>query len=136
MPPIIGHGNLGRIKEYKALAYEAENKFREKETSIYKALSNYYESTFKDVTLNLSLHSNYFEKLRSVDRVFVVGHSFGDVDLPYFKKDMDSIQENVIWNIYYYNDAKASVFKDKILSIGVRNEQVQMLQSKEFFDRD
>ncbi|OIJ17341.1 hypothetical protein BKP37_02215 [Anaerobacillus alkalilacustris] len=136
MTPIIGHGNLRRIEEAKALAVEAENNFLEKETSIFKALVNYYESTLKDVTSYLFIHSNFFEKLKSVDSVNIVGHSFGDVDLPYFKRVMDSIPKNAIWNIYFYDDNDASVFKDKILSIGVRSEQVKMLQSKEFFDKD
>lgn len=97
---------------------------------------NYYDRTLKDVPLYLSIHSYFFEKIKSVDQISIVGHSLGTVDLPYFKKVVDSIQENTIWNIYFYNEVEACVFKDKILSIGVRPGQVQMLQAKEFFDKD
>lgn len=136
MPPIIGHGNLKRIQEVKVLAYEVGNNFWEKESSIYNALVKYYERTLKDVPLYLFINSYFFEKLKCVDQVFIVGHSFGNVDLPYFKKLIDSIQENAIWNIYFYNEDESCVFRDKIHSVGLRPEQIKMLQSKEFFDKD
>lgn len=77
----------------------------------------------------LSIHSTFFEILKPVNQVFVVGHSFGEVDLPYFKKVINSIQENAVWNIYYYNEDEADAFKDKISSVGVRPEQVKMRSS-------
>lgn len=134
IPPIIGHGNLDRIQDAKTLAYKAENNFLEKESSIYNALVNYYKRTLKDVSFYLSTNSYFFSKLKSVERVFVVGHSFGDVDLPYFKKVMNVIKKNAIWNIYFHKKDEACVFRDKILSIGLRPEKVKMLQSNEFFD--
>ena len=135
LPPVIGHGNLRKIQEVKTQAQEAEDNFWEKESSIYNALINYYERTLKDVLFYLSIHSNFFERLKPVNQVFVVGHSFGEVDLPYLKKVSDSIQKNAVWNIYYYNEDKADEFKDKITSIGVRPEQVKMRSSYEFFNR-
>jgi hypothetical protein len=135
LPPVIGHGNFRKIQDAKEQAHEAENNFWEKDSSIYNALANYYERTLKDVPFYLSIHSTFFKRLKLVNQVFVVGHSFGEVDLPYFKKISDSIQENAVWNIYYYNEDEAVVFKDKISSIGVRPEQVKMRSSHEFFNR-
>ena len=135
LPPVIGHGNLRKIQDAKEQAHEAEDNFWEKDSSIYNALANYYERTLKDVPFYLSIHSTFFERLKPVNQVFVVGHSFGEVDLPYFKKVLDSIQENAVWNIYYYNEDEANAFKNKISSVGVRPEQIIMRSSNEFFNR-
>lgn len=70
----------------------------------------------------LFIHSTFFERLKPVNQVFVVGHSFGEVDLPYLKKVLNSIQKKAVWNIYYYNEEEADAFKDKISSVGVRPE--------------
>lgn len=133
LPPVIGHGNFRKIQDAKEQAYEADDNFWEKDSSIYNALANYYERTLKDVPFYLSIHSTFFERLKRVNQVFVVGHSFGEVDLPYFKKVLDSIQENAVWNIYYYNEEEANAFKDKISSVGVRPKQIIMWSANDFF---
>lgn len=83
----------------------------------------------------LRIHSSFFKRLNSVDQVFVVGHSFGDVDLPYFKKVLENIQENSVWNIYYYYHNEVAQFTDKITSIGVNPKNSRMFHSTEFFNR-
>lgn len=98
-------------------------------------MTNYYERTFKDINHYLLLHRGFFEKIKPVDEVFVIGHSFGDVDLPYFKKVLESIQENAIWNKYFYAASEFATFTDKITSIGVNPENIRMLPSSEFFNR-
>jgi hypothetical protein len=133
LPPVIGHGNFRKIQDAKEQAHEAEDIFWEKDSSIYNALANYYKRTLKDVPFYLSIHSTFFERLKPVNQVFIIGHSFGEVDLPYFKKILDSIQENAIWNIYYYYEDEANAFNDKISSVGVRPEQIKMRSSNEFF---
>lgn len=135
IPPVIGHGNLEKMQDAKKQAYEAGNNFWEKESSIYNALANYYQRTLKDVLHYLSMHSYFFDKLKPVDQVYVIGHSFGEVDLPYFKKVMNSIDANAVWNVYYHNEEEADVFKAKITSIGVTEEQIRIAPSKEFFDK-
>ena len=135
LPPVIGHGDSKKIQEAKEQARKAEDKFGEKESSIYNALINYYERTKKDVPHYLLVNSYFFKMLKPIDQVFVVGHSFGNVDLPYFKKVSDSIQENAIWNIYYYDKNEEEAFIDKITSIGVKSGQVRMMPTTDFFNR-
>ena len=68
-------------------------------------------------------------------QIYVVGHSLGDVDLPYFKKVVESIQEDVMWNIYYYSNEEKTLFMEKIISVGVKVENIRMLPAAEFFDK-
>lgn len=134
-PPVIGHGNVDIIREAREKAHNASEKFWEKETSIYNALADYYQNTLKDAHLYLFLHSHFFERLKPVEQVFVIGHSFGNVDLPYFKKVLESTQKNAVWNIYYHNDGEAAIFTDKIKSIGVKKKNLKLLSSAVFFDK-
>lgn len=133
--PVIGHGDSKKISQAKELADKAEEEFWEKGISIYNALANYYERTFKNTNDYLFLNSGFFKKIKPVDEVFVIGHSFGDVDLPYFKKVLESIRDNTIWNIYFYTAGEEAIFKGKITSIGVKPENVRMLPSSVFFNR-
>jgi hypothetical protein len=131
LQPVIGHGNSGKIREAKEQELEASENFWEKESSIYNALANYYERTLKDVPYYIRIHSSFFKQLNRVDQVFVIGHSFGDVDLPYFKKILESIHVNAVWNIYYYSNEEATEFLYRIKQIGIKN--YKLLHSSDFF---
>lgn len=131
--PVIGHGNKEKIRKSREKAYEASENFWEKESSIYNALAAYYEKTLKDVNHYLNYNSEFFKRLKGVEQVFVIGHSLGDVDLPYFKKVLRSIQKDAIWNIFYHCSKEEALFMEKIVSVGVKVEHIRMLQSSEFF---
>ena len=47
-PPILGHGNVKKIKEYREKAERAAEEYDEGKESIYNAVANYYERTFKN----------------------------------------------------------------------------------------
>jgi len=132
-PPVIGHGNAYKIQQAKEKASEASEKLLEKQTSVYHALENYYTRTLKDVNYFINIHSQFFNRLKTIKQVNVIGHSFGNVDLPYFKKILGSIQENAVWNVYYHSNNEIALFRDKIISVGVSSEQIKMLPSSEFF---
>lgn len=83
---------------------------------------------------NISFNSGFFQRLNEVNQVLVIGHSIGNVDLPYFKEIRERTNENTIWKIYFYDDSEESTLKDKIVSIGVRPEKIKMLHTAEFFN--
>jgi len=131
--PVIGHGDSFKISEMKRRSYEAGEEFDEKECSICNALANYYERTYKDIKHYILHNRSFFERLHNVDEIFVIGHSLGEVDMPYFKEIKKNVKTNVIWNIYYHDDGDDIVFRSKIMSLGVKKKNIQVLMSKEFF---
>lgn len=133
--PIIGHGNYEKISRVKELAEDAANHFYEKEESIYRAMSNYYTRTMKDVETLISINQPFFRKLFQVRQIHVIGTSFGEVDMPYFRKIKENTRNDVIWNIYYYDPKDINVFIEKIQSLGINKENILSLNSSEFFDR-
>lgn len=72
-------------------------------------------------------HEGYFQTLKgNVDEVIIIGHSLGEVDLPYFKK----IQQEAAprrWTDYFHRDkkiyatkqAQADVISATLLTIGI-----------------
>lgn len=131
--PVIGHGDSIKISEMKRRAYEAGEEFEEKECSICNALANYYERSYKDVKHYIFQNRNFFERLNEVKEIFVIGHSLGEVDMPYFEEIKEHVKQNATWNVYWHDDGDDIVYKKKIMSLGINNENIKMIMSKEFF---
>ena len=131
--PVIGHGDFIKISEMKRRAYEAGEEFEEKECSICNALANYYERSYKDVKHYIFQNRNFFERLNKVKEIFVIGHSLGEVDMPYFEEIKEHVKQNATWNVYWHDDGDDIVYKQKIMSLGINNENIKMIMSKEFF---
>ena len=117
----------------KRRAYEAGEEFEEKECSICNALANYYERSYKDVKHYIFQNRNFFERLNKVKEIFVIGHSLGEVDMPYFEEIKEHVKQNATWNVYWPDDGDDIVYKQKIMSLGINNENIKMIMSKEFF---
>lgn len=90
--------------------------------SIYNAVANYYERTFKNTNECMAFRGNFFRQLTEVNNVEIIGHSFGEVDMPYFIYLKYCISKNAKWKFYYhsledYNAAEEAV-KELELDIG------------------
>lgn len=55
----------------------------------------------KDTEAILADHADFFEKVRDVDQIVVLGHSLGKVDWPYFQK-ISAHAPTAVWRISYY----------------------------------
>ncbi|WP_238900630.1 bacteriophage abortive infection AbiH family protein [Clostridium sp. YIM B02500] len=132
--PIMGHGDTNKLDETKKNVIESEREFDEKRNSIYKAIENYYKNTFKNVEEIMAKNQDFFKRMNAVRYVYVVGHSFGDVDMPYFEAVKNNTKENVIWNVYYFKDCEHDIFKKKVLSLGVKEENLYMIRTYEFYN--
>ncbi|KDR94349.1 Bacteriophage abortive infection AbiH [Peptoclostridium litorale DSM 5388] len=133
LSPVIGHGDYSKVIEMKRISEEVSEEFHEKKCSIYNAVANYYDRTFKDVKHFLGINKYFFKRLKNIEEISIIGHSLGDVDMPYFKEIKRYVKQDSIWNIYYYDKEKATCFKNKIISIGVDESNIRMLRSQDFF---
>lgn len=102
-PPVLGHGNAEKIKEYREEAERAAEEFDEGEASIYNAIANYYKRTFKDTNKCMFFKEEFFRQLTGVSNVEIIGHSFGEVDMPYFIYLRHCISKNAKWKFYYHS---------------------------------
>lgn len=72
-------------------------------------------------------HEGYFNSLKgNIDEVIIIGHSLGDVDLPYLKKIQD-VAAPAKWTDYFHRDTKRYAMKqlqaddihDTLSSLGI-----------------
>lgn len=104
--PIIGHCNREEILKRRDLSRKAETCFEEGDASIQNAIADYLETIYKDTEHLIRINHNFFQQLRDVDQVIVIGWSAGEVDLPYLRIIRDSIREKAKWTVYYYAEDK------------------------------
>lgn len=131
--PLIGHGNKRCIERSEQAAMEARERYDEMKTSAYKAVTNYYENTLKDVDFIIRMNSYYFDSLTDVDEVHIVGHSLGDVDMPYFNRIKENIKDSAVWFVYYYDVEDEDRFRKKILELGISKEKIFPLYTDKFY---
>lgn len=84
------------------------------ETKIEQWIREFVDFYIKPVDSLIIKNNSFWENLKYVDEIFVLGHSMGDIDLPYFKKIVASINKNkVLWKISYYGCTEEDKNKDK-----------------------
>lgn len=69
-----------------------------------KAVCSFYDKMKKKTEKIIQQHSCFFEKLSDISEVIVLGHSYNEIDEPYFKKLAESIPNTAKWTLCYYTD--------------------------------
>ena len=87
----------------------------------------YYSSTFKPTDKIIERHQSFFKSLKSVENIYVLGHSLSEVDLPYFKKIFENIKSNIDWTVSYYNKSDTERLKRTLTSIGVKQDNINFI---------
>ena len=97
--PVLGHqGRDGSMSD--GLDFEnADPRVLESNSLI----DDYYESTKKHVSEIIEKNKGYFQSLERVSKVVVLGHSLGEVDLPYFMETAKRVSGHALWSVSYYS---------------------------------
>lgn len=133
--PIIGHGDKEKVNEMREIAREAKECFNEKKYSIYNAVANYCERTLKDVDEFLLMNRSFFNNLNEVDEIYVIGHSLGDVDMPYFNEILRNVGDNTRWYVHYHRAEDEENYRETLINtVGVNEENIIMLRSEDIFN--
>lgn len=130
--PVLGHGNKTRIEKIQEKREASERLFDEKESSICKAVKDYYLRTYKDI--NKYMHRLLLLKGKEVDQIIVVGHSLAGVDIPYFQNIDIFTSRKASWKVYYFNECERKRMQDSLIFCGVDQARIDMAQSDEFYD--
>lgn len=86
------------------------------------AVCAFYDKMRKPTDQILNNQTNFFSRLSDVDEVVVLGHSYNDIDLPYFIKIAQSTNINTKWTLSYFTD-KDKIAAEKIMnSLGVKTQ--------------
>lgn len=133
--PIMGHCNYKDIENHRRWAEESDEKFDEGEASIHRAVVNYLKSIYKDTKLIIGLHQAFWDKLKNVDKVVIIGWSAGNADLPYLRKIRESVSKNTKWYAYCYDDKAYKALNAAMIEEDIEGKfEVNYISTDEFWD--
>ena len=133
--PIMGHCNYKDIEDHRRWAEESDEKFEEGEASIHRAVVNYLKSIYKDTELIIGLHQAFWDKLKNVDKVVIIGWSAGNADLPYLRKIRESVSKNTKWYAYFYDDKAYKALNAAMIEGDIEGKfEVNYISTDEFWD--
>ena len=115
-------------KEVSKLLYS----FDEKKRGAYRAVLDYYKKTFKDVKKCYHLLTPLRNK--SIEKIIVVGHSIGDIDIPYFEEIDRLTGKSKNWTVYYHSIHKAESKRNGLIKAGISERRISMKEEQSFFD--
>lgn len=68
------------------------------------AVCAFYDKMRKHTEEVIKNNSDFFDNLSTIKEVVILRHSYNEIDLSYFKKIAESINENAKWLLYYYSE--------------------------------
>lgn len=92
------------------------------------SIMRYFEIMHKPTSKIIEENKLFFNKLNSIKTIFVFGHSMSKVDLPYFKKIVDSTKDDIKWVVSYYDYESIANYEKVFDKLGVDNANVKMIK--------
>lgn len=110
---ILGHCN----KEFETDIYD------EYLVGVSYILKNIHEELKKNVDEIINSYSDLWDKLNNIEKIYSYGFSYGNVDLPYIKKIIESCPMCNEWYIEDFpKEDQINIFKSKIKECGFKGK--------------
>lgn len=98
---IIGHSRMLTLDDFGQLSdYTSEFNRQVENITDIQALYKDYEHQW-----SATIKKDFISDLSSIQQVIVLGHSYSDVDLNYFKMIKSNVSSEAQWNMTYHRDA-------------------------------
>jgi hypothetical protein len=93
-------------------------------------IDGYFEATFKPTAKVIERHQPFFASLASVTEIVTIGHSLGDVDLPYFRETISHIDiDKVTWKVCYHGSPLN--MQQKMAKLGIDPIKIKFILANE-----
>lgn len=139
---LLGHGiNPEKFAEKEVeppegLTDEEYNEWQEYMNSNYdhsyelgkSALLNYFTKSFKETSKVISDNLHFFNDLKVIKNIIVLGHSLSGVDIPYFAKILNSADSEAVWYVTYYGNYEKDSHKNTLKQLGVQDENIKLIE--------
>jgi hypothetical protein len=129
---IFGHGkNVDEFNvekalygdEYANLCYDEDGNVESNavghEQFAENAVCTFYEKMRKPTDQILNNQTDFFSRLTNIEEIVVIGHSYNDIDLPYFTKIAKSTSNNTRWTLSYFSENDKNSAKKIMDSLGI-----------------
>lgn len=83
-----------------------------------KAVEEYFDLSRKPVADILKKNENFIKILRGIRTIIILGHSLGDVNMPYFNAiyEANDCAAKIKWYMSHYNDSEKRALEEKLRS--------------------
>lgn len=94
-----------------------------------EATLSYFFQSHKSTAEIITNNTTFFAGLKTIQHIFILGHSLANVDMPYFVKVANSINlANTRWTVTYYSDDERTHREEIIASLGVPKDKIQLIK--------
>lgn len=85
----------------------------------------YFSKSFKSTTEIMDNNNAFFLSVKKTRNIIVLGHSISNVDQPYFRKILTSLEnENIVWSASYHRNKQP--IKDNMNAFGLNDNQINL----------
>lgn len=91
-------------------------------------LCEYYIETYKHTSELIRNNLCFFEGLKKINRVIVLGHSLCDIDLPYFKEVIKNTPSSTKWVLSFYSKKDYMKISRQLSYLGLKQENVELIK--------
>lgn len=119
--PVIGHDGTDTFDSWYKTTEKAQKRHykglhaRLPEVEMMtESVEEFYSLSEKPVKEILNQNKSFIDDLFDVKYIYVLGHSLGDVDIPYFKavNKANDCPEQIYWHVSYYSDKEKQNLED------------------------
>lgn len=88
----------------------------------------YFYKSHKDTKTIIRENKSFFNGLKQINEVYILGHSLSDVDQPYFLELLNSVRDDTNWYITYYSDEERERHEETLLELGVEKVLIHLIK--------
>ena len=95
-------------------------------------MQGFLKKLYKNHEERIAKHSKFFEQIKELEEIIVIGHSLCQADAEYFEY-IQKLNTNAKWIISYYDQSSLEELKTNAKEIGLKN--IEWKYIKEFYKR-
>ena len=125
-PPVIGHDRIDHFEEdFNHLPKRLRSLYHGKKSDLpeiewlTEGAETFDLESCKPVDKILMRHEDFFKDLYDIKYIYILGHSMGNVDMPYFRKivECNDYPEKIEWYISYFGTKEQHALLNKVRSL-------------------
>ena len=87
-----------------------------------------YFTLKKDTGKNIGDNIDFFNSLSNISEIIVLGHSINEIDIPYYEKIYNVVDNSTLWRISYHCPEDENKYKQILMSIGIEDSHIEMFK--------
>lgn len=122
--PILGHAFSETLRF---------NNDENKDTRVLNGqelINQYFKKTFKPTKKIISENKTFFENLKHIKKVYILGHSIANVDIEYFKEISKSVSNSIKWLVSYRSEKSKNEIENSLKDIGISSSKITLFQMR------